>query len=1107
MRFLNKVVFINSAAIQYAEISINGNTHFTGTQGVGKSTVLRAILYFYNSDARKLGVPTGPANRSFADWYFPYANSYIVYEVVRETGSYCIMAFRSQNRVAFRFLDTAYDRKYFIDDHNVAYDTWEAIRSRLDADRCHYSRKVNSYDEYRDIIYGNNTGKKEFRKYALMESQQYKNIPRTIQNVFLNSKLEADFIKQTIIWSMNDTDVSIDLDRYAEHLKEFETRLNDIKKFRYPSVRKYADTAARRYIAIQQLHSDMERAAGQLAFRIEDIQNRKPDLLDKKEADLAKRKSIVEKRQYEKQLFEKRRERINGTRSRLKGKIREAEEKEAHYQMININEIIGRVNKRKDLEIQQKDLLNEQSILNSAFSEVTRKYEALIREQENTLNQFINNKNKEKNKARDEEYNRKEAISNEYERLKNEITQQHEEKLNRLTDALQQDREEIQNLEKKKIKLRYKVLYGEEIQTLSDKTANGEQELTKDKNNLEHYRQQIEILQRKWEYEKQSAEAENIRQQEKLQNRAEELKSFITDLTRKIETEKSSFIGWLNENLQGWQENIGKVVDENILYNQHLSPKITGNENKLYGVSINLDEIDREVKTTEDLRFEREKLKTEQQENSKQQNDLTAKLEKELQNIQRRNQPKIREYKDLVRKTEYTLEQTRLKIKQWQVDAETLKNKAEQEKNQLLQETDKAIAGAVEKEAKTKHELDGVKGQVKRQIDAKERERKKKVEAVASETRERIAEMDVALQQFKDETTIRIKQINKQKNSELDQKGADTKRLDEIARQLTLTDEELKYIDEMRDKVAEYNKDKRELFDRKKEFKNHLAIEDENLNKLTESFNVEDEKFGKQLQAQQAIINETEELLRNIENDLMKFEQFKLSETFQYIESAFESGNGEAETMETAISLIDNITALYYQQINRRDELKESIDKFLSHFSSQNIFNFSVNLLTTEDYYNSAQQLIEFIEENKIDEYEKRTNERFASIITTIGKETSDLISRTGEIQKIVTKINKDFTEKNFVGAVKKIELRVNDSKNSIVVLLKMIKEFNDNAAMDFGETNLFSSSDKDKNNEKAINLLKQLVKEISLAKTDQIHLADSFELTFRVEENQNDTG
>ena len=48
MKYLNKVVFINSAdkSLKFAEVNLDGNVHFIGTQGVGKSTLLRAILFF-----------------------------------------------------------------------------------------------------------------------------------------------------------------------------------------------------------------------------------------------------------------------------------------------------------------------------------------------------------------------------------------------------------------------------------------------------------------------------------------------------------------------------------------------------------------------------------------------------------------------------------------------------------------------------------------------------------------------------------------------------------------------------------------------------------------------------------------------------------------------------------------------------------------------------------------------------------------------------------------------------------------------------------------------------------------------------------------------------
>jgi hypothetical protein len=208
MRYLNKIIFLNSAHIPYAEVKLDGNVHFIGTQGVGKSTLLRALLFFYNADKLRLGIPK--EKKSFDAFYFPYPNSYIVYEVMRENGAYCVLALKNQGRVMFRFIDAPFDSKWFIDERKQVYGEWSQIREQV-GKKHDISSLVSSYEMYRDIIFGNNRRQEllSFRKYAIVESAKYQNIPRTIQNVFLNTKLDADFIKNTIIRSMSDEDNSI----------------------------------------------------------------------------------------------------------------------------------------------------------------------------------------------------------------------------------------------------------------------------------------------------------------------------------------------------------------------------------------------------------------------------------------------------------------------------------------------------------------------------------------------------------------------------------------------------------------------------------------------------------------------------------------------------------------------------------------------------------------------------------------------------------------------------------------------------------------------------------------------------------------------------------
>ena len=86
--------------------------------------------------------------------------------------------------------------------------------------------------------------------------------------------------------------------------------------------------------------------------------------------------------------------------------------------------------------------------------------------------------------------------------------------------------------------------------------------------------------------------------------------------------------------------------------------------------------------------------------------------------------------------------------------------------------------------------------------------------------------------------------------------------------------------------------------------------------------------------------------------------------------------------------------------------------------------------------------------EDKIAEFEKRTNERFASLIFQIGRETTDLVSKEEIIQKVIWDINKDFEERNFVGVIKSITMRLSQSANKIVMLLTEIRKFNDEHAI-----------------------------------------------------------
>ena len=173
MKYLNKIIFINSANISYAEVAVDGNVHFTGTQGVGKSTVLRALLFFYNADKHKLGIQHG--QKPFDEFYFRQANSYILYEVMRDNGAYTVLVSRYQGHASWRFIDAPYNRDWLIDSDGQVMGDWVKIRERIDKN-ISQSARIESGSMFKDIIFGN-TRDSKYTRYALVQSPHYQNIP------------------------------------------------------------------------------------------------------------------------------------------------------------------------------------------------------------------------------------------------------------------------------------------------------------------------------------------------------------------------------------------------------------------------------------------------------------------------------------------------------------------------------------------------------------------------------------------------------------------------------------------------------------------------------------------------------------------------------------------------------------------------------------------------------------------------------------------------------------------------------------------------------------------------------------------------------------------
>jgi len=1115
MRYLNKIVFINSASVKYAEIELDGNVHLIGTQGVGKSTLLRAILFFYNANKTKLGIPR--EKKGFDDYYFEYQNSYIIYEIIKDNIPFCIVAYKVNGKVAFRFFNSEYKRALFIDNDNRAFENWDKIRNAFGKE-IYYTHLIKSYEDFRRIIYGDNAGlKPELKKYALIESRQYQNIPRTIQNVLLNTNLEAKFIKDTIINSLNEEEFVIDIENYAKnHLRDFESQINDIKIWFKENrkgqvvVRKQADKIIDRYRFFNFLKREKKELTYELASRLNYIENEKSILHSNFSKENNELTEIFKKRENLAKTHRRREQDIVSDIKLITTDLAKAKQKKEEYDIQNINQIISKVSKKDSFITEQKTLEEEKNLLTSKFAEISQRFQALITQIQNRHQEFANGKNAEINKIQSAFADNKTGVSDAYQKLINQIKEENKDEVNKGHNKLETIRENENSLKRSKAELKHKIFFSSEIKKCEDDKKIINSKISSSKIIIQNATNQTVIIRKEWELEAKEVERIHNASVQKEKEKIEKLVSKIETIENKIQQSKSSLYGWLNENIDDWQNSIGKVIDEeNVLFNTELNPKlIDSNSTTLFGIELNLNTLKNSIKTVKEYNQEIEEFKVKIIEIQNTIKQLNVNKEDSLQKLKTKFRKQLNSFKEVISENDYTISQNQEKLKKNKIDLDEWVSKAKLEKETILQKLESDLDEIASKKLKAQEDLEVLKNGIKRKISLKENERDSEIKSLEEIKNKTISEIKNSISNGKEISNKRIQELKKEQNSELGNKGADTKRLNIIDNRLQEIEKDLDYIKGNETIVIEYNKDKRELFDKVPQLKVDKTSLEKKQTSIISEHKIELNKINTKYSKQEDCVKSIQSKIDEFETDEKKFIEFKeKSETYKSVHIYFSEPIREIVEIKTAISIITEINDKHYKGIETFKELQQSTNAFIGNFGEQNIFSFKVKLNDDKEYLDFASDLKEFIEVDKINEYEKRVNDRFAHIIHLIGRETTELNSKKGEIEKIIKKINDDFIGKNFVQAIKGMVMKTLESSNPIVKLLIQIKEFNDENSIALGETNLFTSSESNSKNQKAVELLKQLVKELMKSKSTTLTLSESFDLQFRIIENDNDSG
>ena len=1109
MRALRKIIFINSANIRYAEVKLDGNVHFIGTQGVGKSTLLRAILFFYNADKLHLGIPK--EMKSFDEFYLPNANSYMVYEVEHENGPFSILVFRSSGRACYRFVDAPFQKEWLVDEYGEVTAESKVIRERLNG--VYMSKIIDRYEQFRDIIYGNRQAvAKDFARFQLMETNRYQNIPRSIQNVFLNSRLDANFIKEIIIRSMSEDEANIDLGYFRRQVADFEQEYRDIScwyKLNQKGesvVRKQAETVVKAYHELLYKKQQIIDLCCELKYAERSSRERLPLIVDKIE-------KLVQDQDRQRRLLKELRNKYDAEKTSLNqqqgvvnDKLKRLKERRDFYDKEQIEEVIKRCDKEQSLKAELDSLKERLSELTAQFNDITIKYKAIRQNVENELETF---KHAQQERIFSESQAKQDAdarLLNDYDKALSEIECAFADKIELASATIENIKSEQNDCDKELLKLKYLNPFKEEKDNLTkqlNELSIKEKELT---GVVASKTAEINSLQAEYDKLESETKTNYQRQIDEKQAQSDSLEKQISEINELLDRTKGSLFEWLEENKKDWENNIGKVIDEgNVLYQTGLHPQ-KSDGNSFFGVSLYLDDLPLNVRKPKQLQEEKEDLESKRETIKKELLKLFAESNKAIENLKHQFSPKMKELREQKSLAVINLDNIpqqqkaiRVQFDDFEAKGKTILEQRQSELNNRRQELAHRMTIAQKDVDKLNTEKQKQKTEAQKKFDEAKKNNEKNYT-------ERVTEIHAETKLKEKGVKEELQKLKQQEEDELKGRGADTHLVEACKTKILSAESELKYIENHRKLVYDYHRDREELFDQEDNLKNKKKALSDKLLQLNEKYDLRKQKHEQQIDIIEKDFNQRRDEKRCIEEELERVEKFTADE---HLCPPMYADVKEKKTLLTPGKTVDELTSIIVSQQSDQNKFKQSVNVFKGNFSAKNTFNFNIELNLDEDYLDFANNLDDFINDNKIEEYRRRTSERYLDILARVSKEMGELTRHESDVDKIIQDINNDFRERNFVGVIKLIALRSVPSTDKMVQLLKRIKEFHDDNQFAMGdEMNIFATTDREEINQKAVGHLLDFMKSLTNNPQRQfLTLSELFQLQFRIIENDNDTG
>jgi len=1134
---LQRIIFYESATFKHADLDIASNTLLLGDSGVGKTSIMRATLFFYTMDYSKsiLGINDNESKVPFIEWYFDIlGSSHIAYMYQTANGKFLFIVSRHK-KIKYTFVNiTNYEgdvNRILLNDNNLSISSEDLDVKLSVLGLEHYS--TTKRDEYKKIFVKNEYPRlgsafiqknlEHVKYYLFKDMSDISMYGKYLSKIFLNNKVSEASIKE-ILTSLVSLDVNnekydlanrldvLDIDTRLEKLQQYE---NDHNRFvsRLSTVEATRSVIQEYQNKLQELNEKKKKLAFALdnQYKIIGYFNEKSASADKEHEQLkSDRQSSDEK--YSQELIG-----IGSLINSHENSIKEYKADLQKYKEMNIDRLI----ELNDKEDEYKKL----------FDKATNQLELLETERSEL-----------KNKTKQQELFTKEDITLRYDKLAkefNELIASIDESLDALIEKKDKDietiieprKESLKELQKehnkqliKATQLEGKIgksktakIENEEIISLNGEITSLEKEQKTHQDQHKMTSAQItsvegELTELSNEYsdKKEKIEIKYNVEKEKIETKITSLEGMKDNL---LDYNSQTLFGKVSRDESEHRDKIISLVDDEILYNEDILVVKKDDTDTLYGyeVNFNFESYENKIEILkEDIKSQRATLSTLKELHKK---NLTS-LDRETK---RNKEKKERLYKELRKKqtdTNSSIINTKNKISNYVTLLDEAIEKEKYSRDFEIEQMEESLDTFQAKNRLQKGDVD--------ELEKKINEESKRINVTFKEEKEKLSRQ-------KKNTKQKLDDLNSKKNEEikdavttiwnnyktlLEDNDVDISELDKLNKTISHNQEILETIKNNRMHIYTYNS-KKESFEKIPSLESDLIKHKEkekglgntkkktleNLDKLIAS-------ASEKLQKYKSYNGKLEKLYEELEENSDSLQLWEVSLSDYYFPE------NELQVIESNIDIFcSGITAYKESRFTLKDieeQLHNKVVAITKGFSRNNTLGLPIiddTITSTFEYIQIAKRYISDMD-NEIHKQGRELSLGYISeTISYIKVSVDNIRLKLHSIDQLVKDVNKIIESSiENIGVLDFLVIKFDEDKtNPIIERIDELIEYTD-AHSHIYIGGLVQEKDRDiyENIHKKIAKLKT---EVEAYKKSEITISDLVSISFKISENGKDLG